>query len=375
MAVGFSGSNGGISKDFTSVSTAMLCAGDQAANGPPVEISFFVNNTCNLQCRHCYVGYDERGGSLTLHDWKSVFGSLIEAGALTFGNVGREPLLAWDTTLGLLRYFQERRGDNPRLRYGLVTNLTLLDDRRTREMASTLPDYIDVSLDGDEAIHDSIRGKGNYAATIGNLARLVAAGLGERIFISFTLNSENVHTVPALAQTLSRLGISRLLISPYISLDPEDRLLLPTATATRWVETMIDGGVIDFAQCRDMDVYFKNDFATSRHVMESWAESGIIRLDELKIDSYGVVFCKYNVNGSRLFFNYQVRDDFPWRSIRISHDGYVSSCLDMFHEDYRSRTLGNVKETPVLQILDRRNDDVCSISTLTSDITKRFCVA
>ncbi|MBN1317073.1 MAG: radical SAM protein [Anaerolineales bacterium] len=353
MALGLSGSNGGIDADARPICHNELADRDSGTTAVPAEVSYFVNNVCNLCCRHCYVGYNEQRGSLAFADWKAVFGDLIEAGAHTFGNVGKEPLLSWPTARGLLEYFREQRQARPYLRCGLVTNLTLLDDMRAKELATAAPDYVDVSLDGNETIHDLIRGEGTFATTMGNLAKLVELGVGDHVFISFTLNSENVGTLPALAEALCDLGIRRLLISPYVSLDSRDPLLLPESTATDWVKNVLAGQVIDFTRCRDMRLYFKNDFGTTQHVMDLWVRAGIIRLDELQIDRYGVVFCKYEVDGSVMYFNYQVCNDFPSRAIRISHDGYVSSCLDMFYEDYRSRTMGNVKDLPVLQILSQ----------------------
>lgn len=365
MALGLSGSNGGVDWRSRSIAPSELTDLDHVQRSGPAEVSYFVNNVCNLRCRHCYVGYAERHGALSLNEWKGVFGGLIEDGAHTFGNVGKEPLLSWPVTLGLLEYFKEQRVTRPHLRCGLVTNLTLLDDDRTGGLAAALPDYIDVSIDGDELIHDSIRGPGTYATTMANLAKLVRHGLGDRIFISFTLNSENVETVPALVDTLYNMGIRRLLISPYVSLDPKDPLLLTEVMATRWVRNCLDGGVVDFRRCQGVQLYFKNDFGTSQHVLDSWVRAGIIRLDDLRIDRYGVVFCKYEVEGSTIYFNYQVRNDFPSRAIRISHDGHVSSCLDMFYEDYRPRTIGNVRKLPVLNILSENRDAVCCAATTT----------
>lgn len=365
MALGLSGSNGGVDvRDAALVGrdTMELYAG---ASASPAEVSYFVNNVCNLRCRHCYVGYAERHGSLSLGEWTTVFGDLIKDGAHTFGNVGKEPLLSWPLTRGLLEYFKGQRIGRPYLRYGLVTNLTLLEDDIATELAASLPNYIDVSLDGDEAIHDSIRGPGTYSTTMGNLAKLVRLGLGDRIFISFTLNSENAGTVPTLVATLCNMGIHRLLISPYVSLDPKDPLLLPEVTATRWIKNCLDGGVVDFCRCQGMQLYFKNDFGTSQHVMESWVQAGIIRLDDLRIDRYGVVFCKYEIEGSTIYFNYQVRNDFPSRAIRISHDGHVSSCLDMCYRGYCPRTLGNVRQLPVLNILAENQDAECFAATTT----------
>ena len=102
MALGISGSNGGISRDTNSVLEVDLL-------NRPLEVSYFVNNVCNLVCKHCYVRYEEQTGDLSIEKWKSIFDELIQKGALTFGNVGKEPLLSPAKTFELLEYFKKRR--------------------------------------------------------------------------------------------------------------------------------------------------------------------------------------------------------------------------------------------------------------------------
>jgi len=60
MAVGFSGSNGGI-LDRRKISEPDIV-------NRPLEVSYFVNNRCNLRCNHCYVGYEEKNGELSVQD-------------------------------------------------------------------------------------------------------------------------------------------------------------------------------------------------------------------------------------------------------------------------------------------------------------------
>jgi MoaA/NifB/PqqE/SkfB family radical SAM enzyme len=359
MAIGISGSNGGITDNAKPIAADEVAERPRRHRGGPAEVSYFVNNVCNLRCRHCYVGYNERRGSLSVDEWTDVFDDLLRGGARTFGNVGKEPMLSWSTTCGLLEYFASRREECGELRFGLVTNLTLMKDGHVADLLRVHPDYIDVSLDGDERVHDSIRGSGTFAKTLSNLSVLVETGLAERVFISFTLNSENLHTVPSLVRTLNEIGITQLMISPYASLAVNDPLLLSCETATRWVCDVLRGQVIDFHACRQMKLFFKNDYSTSRELMEAWVQAGIIRLDQLLIDEYGVVFCKYDVRDAVAYFNYQMCNDFPWRAIRISHDGHVSTCLDMFYEDYRPRAVGNVRRLPVLDVISNGRAACC----------------
>lgn len=103
MALGFSGSNGGINviaeKKFQGINLAER----------PMEVSYFVNNVCNLKCGHCYVGYENNKDELSVDEWISVFDKLIEKGALTFGNVGKEPLMSPEKTIRLLEYFRKKK--------------------------------------------------------------------------------------------------------------------------------------------------------------------------------------------------------------------------------------------------------------------------
>jgi MoaA/NifB/PqqE/SkfB family radical SAM enzyme len=213
MAVGFSGSNGGINKGDSFLEKDLLKR--------PIEVSYFVNNICNLKCKHCYVGYNEKDNELSVDEWKKVFDELIEIGALTFGNVGKEPLLSSEKTLKLLKYFVKKREESPKLRFGFVTNGTLLNNKIARELEEIFPDYIDVSLDGDENSHNYIRSKGNFEKTFENLKNLPKK-LKEKVFISFTLMKTNKDSFGKMTKELDIIGFKKILISPYIKTPNSD---------------------------------------------------------------------------------------------------------------------------------------------------------
>ncbi|MCK5176704.1 MAG: radical SAM protein [Candidatus Aenigmarchaeota archaeon] len=177
----------------------------------PLDVSYFVNNICNLKCRHCYVGYEEGKGELSILEWTNVFDRLIDMGALTFGNVGKEPLLASEKTLSLLNYFAQKRKENHKLRFGFVTNGTLLKGKAVSEIAKISPDYIDVSLDGTIKEHDYIRGKGNYAKTLNNLRKL-PSDLKQKIFISYTLMNHNKDSFENMIEEIKDMGIRKFCI-------------------------------------------------------------------------------------------------------------------------------------------------------------------
>ena len=149
MAIGISGSNGGIG-----IATQDIQDKDIFFDRP-LEVSYFVNNVCNLACKHCYVGYENPKDSLTIDEWKKTFDTFLEHGGLTFGNVGKEALLAWKKSIELLNYFKSYYESNKKIRYGLVTNATLLDEKKIDMLAKAGPTYIDISIDGPEPIHNT----------------------------------------------------------------------------------------------------------------------------------------------------------------------------------------------------------------------------
>lgn len=349
MALGLSGSNGGITKNCNSFHKKII---KMDKSTYPLEISFFINNVCNLKCRHCYVGYKDDAQALSLNEWVNTFDKLIHIGAKTFGNVGKEPLLDWSLTKKLLQYLQFKRDKDRSIRFGLVTNGLLLNQNIVSDLYRISPDYIDISLDGDEETHDYIRGSGAYKKLLQSLSLMTKEGLSDNVFISFTLNKVNQHTLPNLVDVIYKMGYKNLLISPYVTLDKFDNLYLSVNDILQQIKKLLNGEIIDFHKYNDLQLYVKSDYTTSKDIMLAFKEDGIINEDELLIDDYGVIFNKYTFGSNTIYFNYLPYDNTFIQAIRISHDGYVSGCLDMFYEDYKYRAIGNIKERDIEAILD-----------------------
>ncbi len=358
MAIGLSGSNGGITANYKQLPTAKLESDSSfyQSNSIPMEVSYFINNTCNLKCRHCYVGYSEAHNPLSLQNWQNVFKALIASGARTFGNVGKEPLLNWSKTRKLLQYFKTKRDKIPTLRFGLVTNGLLLNEPIFIEIEDIMPDYIDISLDGNREANDFIRGTGNYDKLVNNLASLSKHEvLANKVFISFTMNRINASYIGEVIKSVYTLGINNILISPYVTLNSHDILWIPDERIIDEIQKLLDGKLLDFKNYERLNIYIKNDFTTTKDLMEKMANRNIINKNELFIDDYGVIFNKYSFNSNRIYFNYLPWDTSYLQAIRISHDGYVSNCYDMFFENYPERAIGNVREKNITKILERSN--------------------
>lgn len=355
MAVGFSGSNGGITDRQRQVNRGDI---ERAARErflwSPLEVSYFANNACNLKCSHCYVGYKRTKGGLDEQEWADVFEQCIDLGALTFGNVGKEPTLCWDKSIALLRGLSERRNSIPRLRFGLVTNATRLDEQKADDLAALAPDYLDISLDGVGETHDAIRGKGTYLQTTQNIAALPPE-LREKVFISFTVNQWNIETIPALVQEALRLGVRNMLISPYVlrqnrGSSASDALLTSEHSLVRMCIDLVEERLVDFSGLDNFNIYVKNDYTTTQSVMNALVAAGVIDLSNLWEDDYGVIYTPYSFGTNRIYFNYLPFDTTFRKAIRFSHDGFIGNCYDMFFRDYTQRTVGNVRDVRLAEL-------------------------
>lgn len=349
---GFSGSNGGISQKTTMIDNYEIFIQSYVNDVKLSFVDYFVNNQCNLDCRHCYVGYREDGNAMAYYEWENVFLTLIKNGVRTFGNVGKEPLLNWDITERLLSFFNNQKRIIPDIRYGIVTNGMLLDDEKINKLIELNPGYIDISVDGDKESHEKIRGIGIYDKLSEKLKMLSVTPLSDKVWISITLNKINKESVAALVDNLFSMGYCNYLISPYMTLNKQDELYLSDPEIVEYIKDIVSGKIIDFDKYQNLKIYLKHDCVASGNIMHLLEEKCIVSKGGLMVDEYGVIFYVYDYDGNnKIFLNYVPFDTSFRKILRVSHDGYISNCYDMFFADYKERAIGNVREKSIGEIL------------------------
>lgn len=349
MALGISGSNGGVlngnSFDINTIRNDL-------------NISYFINNSCNLNCKHCYVGYNRSCGDLSVEEWKVVFNDLINVGATTFGCVGKEPLLTWDKTRELLEFLKTKREGNPRIRFGIVTNATLMNENIINDLINIMPDYIDISLDGFSEKHDYIRGEGNFRKTFENLKLIgkMSPELLDKVFISFVLMKHNKENFRKLVLELSKIGIRNILISPYVEAKSEKMKFAQDLSVNE--DNIIEFyreviGEEFFEDLENVEIIIKNDYDTLKGLMGRCVSEKLIDINHLLIDEYGVIFNKYGFGSNSIIINYIPKNNLFSKEVRISHDGFVGNCYAQFFEDYpnHEKVIGNIKDESVKKLL------------------------
>ena len=365
MAVGFSGSNGGIAKEYVFFSTSQKVTDIPSSwwyrefyPHFPLQMSFFGNNHCNLACAHCYADHvGPRFENLSVDAWCNIVNQGLKLGVRIVGIVGKEPIISksWfqNNTLPMLQHLQRQKKtlDGVPLLYGLVSNGTRLDSEIGGQLTSVSIDYLDISLDGNREFHDQVRGTGNFDRTLKGL-RSLPEKLLKRVFISFTMmNGITTDSILALVQQVEDIGVKHFLISPYCTAMriKEDVLYLDQSTFVDMIERIIDRyqGAMEFL--------VKTEPLTSKKIMDELVARKHVDLEKLRVDTYGTLFTKIPLsdNGSMCFNWYPVPDISFINQFRLASNGKVGTCYDMFFPWADRLAIGNAITESLADILVR----------------------
>ncbi len=186
----------------------------------PEEVAFKLTNRCDQRCAHCYQwnedGYHHRLAPADRRDdlELSVVAKVLEATRALRSNVylwGGEPLVYrhWDGLVDLL-------AADPRWT-SVCTNGTLIARRLAslERIASHLE--MSVSLDGFEAEHDALRGKGAFAKAMAGIRLLVerkeAGAFPGQVTVNFVVSDAMVDRMADFVAFLDGEGIDTAYVS------------------------------------------------------------------------------------------------------------------------------------------------------------------
>lgn len=215
-------------------------------------VQWHLTERCNLRCRHCYQTGADTGEmsfheiraaadeiSETVQEWKETYGIDFS----TDCNVtGGEPFLRSDL-LDILSLMK----DKGFVLY-LLTNGILVNEKKAKALSRLGVKGVQVSIEGKEETHDSIRGNGSFAASLEGVRRLLEADL--RVTLNITLSAFNAGEFEHLAELSSDIGVQRLGFSR----------LVPSGRAA----AMIDG-MLDTASVKDL---YKKIYALKTNGLE-----------------------------------------------------------------------------------------------------------
>ena len=188
---------------------------DLAATVPSsLLLQWHITERCNLRCAHCY--QESHGGEeLDLAGVLGLLNQFEDWHERLCGRAGRR-LPAQITVTGgepfarrdffdLLEQFAARR---QRFGFAILSNGSLIDPSVARRLKTLGPRFVQISLEGEAATHDQIRGAGHQARALAAIRCLADAGL--RTLVSFTAHRRNFREFPAMAEAARRAGAHRV---------------------------------------------------------------------------------------------------------------------------------------------------------------------
>lgn len=183
-------------------------------NANRLLLQFHITGRCNLRCKHCYrtEGNVEPLSTEDIIRVISQFEALQRTynkkhGIIKKGHInitGGEPFIREDIdkVLNCLGSHREQ------FSFGVLSNGSFLDKDKLALLKNNGAAFVQLSIDGNQQIHDDLRAPGDYERTF-RAARLLEEN-GIRVYISFTANRNNYKYLPQVAAACRKHGITKL---------------------------------------------------------------------------------------------------------------------------------------------------------------------
>lgn len=200
-------------------------------------IQLHLTERCNLKCKHCYQ-IEDRPTEMSLaeimslidevsdliNDWRSAYRIALSS---SFTVTGGEPFLRKDL-FEVLEALRSSRFDTY-----ILSNGTLI----TREIAARLAAIgvkgVQISIEGTEAVHDSIRGAGSYASSLRGIRNIVESGI--ELTLNTTLSEVNADCFMDVIDLASSTGAQRVGFSR----------LVPSGTGSKMLGRMLTNEAVE----------------------------------------------------------------------------------------------------------------------------------
>jgi MoaA/NifB/PqqE/SkfB family radical SAM enzyme/SAM-dependent methyltransferase len=168
------------------------------------ECWFHLTDRCNLSCSHClFASSPAKSRTLPKEQLDSGSRQALELGCRLFYFTGGEPFLYPDFFPWLKLFLSQ----NPKVHAVILTNGMLL--KKNIPLLQGLERlHLQVSLDGLELTHDSLRGKGTYQQLLNNLTALQQAGIA--FTLSIAVSQANVTDLAEMVSQAVSIGATSI---------------------------------------------------------------------------------------------------------------------------------------------------------------------
>ncbi len=194
-------------------------------------VQLHITEKCNLKCRHCYqTGKHIEEMTLAeiknvvsettqmLHDWSDLYNMSFTQ---SFNITGGEPFLRSEI-YEILSFIKDHNAEAY-----ILTNGVLVDKKKADLLKQLKVNGIQVSIEGPQKIHDSIRGKGSFSSSIKGIQHLLDAEI--KVTMNTTLSKVNAKYIMEIIEFANTLKVQRFSFSRLVpygrGLDLIDKML------------------------------------------------------------------------------------------------------------------------------------------------------
>lgn len=273
----------------------------------PISLQLEPTTRCNLKCKMCEHSFDQlHKQNLNYNQFKQIINQFPFLKNIILQGLG-EPLLNQELFL-MIKEVKLRN-----IRVGLTTNATLLNREMAQKIVDSEVDWIYISLDAvDKEKYEEIRKGANYTVVMENIKNFLKLKGEQLPNVGFwtLIMKENLFEIPKVVQLASKLGIKKVVL-----------------------QNIHNWGYENFS--RNIDKLKCN------------SKQELIKLvDKIRGVAAGV---KVEINTNMRDGNEKC--DWPWRSLYITCDGYITPCC-MQGSDPRVINFGNVFKEHVESIIN-----------------------
>lgn len=264
--------------------------GRDSRNLPPHMLQFSSDNRpvvvwnttarCNLLCRHCYISAEDQeyAGELSTAEAKQFIDGLAEVKIPVLLFSGGEPLVRPD--LFELAQYAGAKGIRP----VLSTNGTLITPEMAQRIKAAGFQYVGVSLDGTEAVHDRFRGKdGAFAAALTGIRNSMAAG--NKTGIRFTINKLNYQCLSDILNLVEQEKIPRFCMYHLVYAGRGKEMLELDTTAEQkrqTIELLIERTTDFYRRGVEVEILTTDNHADGIYILQYFEKHQPERVAEVK---------------------------------------------------------------------------------------------
>jgi len=311
------------------------------------ELTIYSNNLCNLHCKHCSYGIPS--GNQYLHNKELSEKEIIDFIKNIYEKykldivafAGREPFFN-NKTINIMNKLDELIDKNYKFRYGVVSNGTLVESYLDLLEKNKNLDWFDISLDGDEKIHDSIRGKGVYKKAVENLKEIFKRDIARYKSISSCCHKKNYKVLPRVFEKLyHEIGLQNICIIPYCFTGINEKAYI--SSKKEFLEFFKEVITNEKLSKLPLDILFDFEWFTLPFLRELY-KNKLFSLDDLKLDKEGTPYLLIKNNKSSIILKINILE---FNRFLLTSDGYLGAMWIMESLNYWKLAVGNIRDKKI----------------------------